>query len=194
HEFLTEAPEHAASSAGFISGLLNVLMQQGGACLWISVDRTIFPPALKAFGVEPDRIIFIDLRHEKDVLWAMEEALKCEGLSAVVAEARDINLTASRRLQLAVEQSKVTGFILRNDPRKLSTTACVARWRITPLPSVLEEGMPGVGYPRWTVELLKVRNGIPGSWKMEWAAGRFVPIENTGVLHASNQELQRKAL
>jgi protein ImuA len=194
HEFLTEAPEHAAASAGFISGLLNALMQHGGACLWIGVSRTIFPPALKAFGVEPHRIIFIDLKQEKDVLWAMEEALKCEGLSAVVAEVRDINLTASRRLQLAVEQSKVTGFILRNDPRKLSTTACVARWRITPLPSVLEDGMPGVGFPRWTVELLKVRNGNPGTWKMEWAAGSFMPIEEAELYHASEQELHRKAL
>jgi protein ImuA len=194
HEFLTEAPEHAAASAGFISGLLNALMQQGGACLWISVARTIFPPALKAFGVEPDRVIFIYLKQEKDVLWAMEEALKCEGLSAVVAEVRDINLTASRRLQLAVEQSKVTGFILRNDPRKLSTTACVARWRITPLPSVLEEGMPGVGFPRWNVELLKVRNGNPGTWQMEWAAGRFIPVQALDVYHADEQEPHRKAL
>jgi protein ImuA len=194
HEFLTEAPEHAAASAGFISGLLHALMQEGGACLWISVSRTIFPPSLKAFGVEPDRIIFIDLRQEKDVLWAMEEALKCEGLSAVVAEVSDINLTASRRLQLAVEKSKVTGFILRTDPRKLSTTACVARWRITPLPSVLEAGMPGVGFPRWTVELLKVRNGNPGTWQMEWAAGSFRTVKETDQILISEQEIHRKAL
>lgn len=194
HEFLTEAPEHAAASAGFISGLLHTLMQQGGACLWISVARKIFPPALKAFGVEPDRIIFIDLRYEKDVLWAMEEGLKCEGLSAVVAEVKDINLTASRRLQLAVEQSKVTGFILRNDPSKLSTTACVARWRITPLPSDLEGGMPGVGFPRWTVELLKVRNGNPGTWQMEWISQGFRPVNELDYISVQEQILPRKAL
>lgn len=179
HEFLSELPEHAAASGGFIGGLLATLMQHGSACLWISVSRTLFPPALKAFGVEPHRIIFIDLKREKDVLWAMEEALKCDGLAAVIAEVREISLTASRRLQLAVEQSKVTGFILRNDPRKLSTTACVARWKISPLPSEPEEGMPGIGFPRWNIELLKVRNGNPGSWKMEWAAGRFIAITET---------------
>jgi len=176
HEFLSGVPEHAAASGGFIAGLLKTLMLNGGACLWISVSRTIFPPALKAFGIEPDRVIFIDLQREKDVLWAMEEALKCESLAAVIAEVREINFTQSRRLQLAVEQSRVTGFILRSDPRKLSATACVARWKITPLPSVLEDDMPGVGFPRWNVELLKVRNGNPGVWKVEWAAGRFVPV------------------
>lgn len=40
----------------------------------------------------------------------MEEALKCGGLAAVVGEVQDISFTASRRLQLAVEQSGVTGF------------------------------------------------------------------------------------
>jgi protein ImuA len=177
HEFLTEVPENAAASAGFIAGLLQVLMESGGACLWISVSRKLFPPALKAFGVEPDKIIFVDLMQEKDVLWAMEEALKCEGLSAVIAEVSAISLTASRRLQLAVERSKVTGFILRNDPGKLSASGCVARWKISPLPSELEAGMPGVGFPRWRVDLLKVRNGNPGSWEMEWHGGRFHAVD-----------------
>src|SRR5690606_12434320 len=86
HEFLTLAPENAAACNGFIAGILQALMQHGGACLWISASRSLFPPSLKAFGVEPHRIIFIDLQREKDVLWAMEEALKCEGLTAVIAE------------------------------------------------------------------------------------------------------------
>ncbi|MHB1177598.1 MAG: ImuA family protein [Daejeonella sp.] len=176
HEFLSATPEQAAASGGFISGILNALMQHGGTCLWISMSRTLFPPALKTFGLEPDRIIFIDLEREKDVLWVMEEALKCSGLAAVIAEVREVSFTHSRRLQLAAEQSRVTGFILRSDPSKLGATACVARWNITPLPSELESGMPGVGFPRWNVELLKVRNGNPGKWKVEWSKGRFIPV------------------
>jgi protein ImuA len=177
HEFFITEPEHAATSAGFLSGLLQVLMKNGSACLWISTNRTLFPPALQAFGIEPDRIIFVDLKREKDVLWVMEESLKCEGLTAVVAELKEINFAQSRRLQLVVEKSKVTGFVLRSDPNKITSTACVARWRITPLPSELEEGMPGVGFPRWNVELLKVRNGNPGTWIMEWSDGQFKPVD-----------------
>ncbi|HEX8607449.1 MAG TPA: Error-prone repair protein ImuA [Pedobacter sp.] len=182
HEFVNVIPEHAAASGGFIAGLLNFLMVNGGACLWISASRTLFPPALKLFGVEPDRIIFIDLKEQKDVLWAMEEALKCEGLAAVIGEVSDINLTQSRRLQLTVEKSKVTGLILRNNKQKLATTACVARWQIKPIVSELEEGMPGVGFPRWNVELLKVKNGNPGSWEIEWSAGRFNLVQYPEVV------------
>jgi protein ImuA len=176
HEFLSASAESGAACGGFVAGLLAGLMRRGGACMWISSSRTLFPSALKAFGIEPDQIIFVDLPREKDVLWAMEEALKCEGLAAVVGEMREISFTASRRLQLAVEKSRVTGFILRPQPRSLSTVACVARWKITPLSSELEEGMPGVGFPRWNVELLKIRNGKPGTWQVEWSAGRFHPI------------------
>lgn len=176
HEFLSTEPENAAATGGFIAGLLQTLMLQDGTCLWISQSRVVFPPALKAFGIEPDHVIFIDVNRERDVLWVMEEALKCKGLAAVVGELREINFTQSRRLQLVVEKSGVTGFILRKDANKLSTTACTARWKISPLASVSEEGLPGLGFPRWNVELLKVRNGNTGQWKVQWSAGAFSPV------------------
>jgi protein ImuA len=178
HEFISALPEQAAANGGFISGILKSLMQQGGACIWISMRRTLFPPSLTVFGVEPDRLIFIDVKRERDVLWAMEEALKCKGLTAVVSELTEINFTQTRRLQLAAEQSRVTGFVLRSDPNKLTATACVARWNINSLPSETEEGMPGVGFPRWNVELMKVRNGNPGSWKVEWSGAQFKLISD----------------
>ncbi|SDG87360.1 protein ImuA [Chitinophaga filiformis] len=191
HEFLCAFREHAAATTGFVSVLAGNLMQRGGACIWISVARTLFPPSLKTFGIEPDRVIFIDLQRIKDALWALEEALKCPGIAAVIAEIPEISFTQSRRLQLVVEQSKVTGFILRTSARAASTTACVTRWKITSLPSELEDGMPGVGYPRWHVELLKVRNGRPGAWKMEWAEGKCVVIPGNATT-AIIQEQQLK--
>lgn len=192
HEFLSEGHEHAAACGGFVSGLLKTLMEQGNTCVWISTCRTIFPPALHAFGISPDKIFFIDLKREQDVLWVMEESLKCEALSAVVAELKEISFAASRRLQLAVEKSKVTGFILRNDEDKVRPTAAVARWRISPAPSETEAGMPGVGFPRWNVELLKVRNGNPGAWTMEWSGGTFNTIIEqhiASVLPAQQQKI-----
>ncbi len=174
HEFLCEAKEDVAATSGFIAGILAALMRGGGVTLWISSSRTAFPLSFTSFGIEPDKIIFIDLPKEKDVLWAMEEALRCEGLAAVVGEMPVLSFTASRRLQLAVEQSRVTGFIVRHNPYQLNTTACIARWRITSLPAeLMDDDMPGVGFPRWKVELLKVRNGKPGTWETGWMKGGF---------------------
>ena len=173
HEFISHTPEAAASSNGFIACLLAGLMQTDRACIWVSSARTLFPPALISFGVDPARIIFADVKKEKDLLWAMEEALKCEGLAAVIGEIKDISFTASRRLQLAVEQSRVTGFIHRYCPRNLNTIACVSRWQVTPLSSALEDELPGVGFPRWNIALLKMRNGKPGNWLIERWPGHF---------------------
>lgn len=168
HEFLSEQPEGGAATGGFITSLLTSLVGAGGSLLWASASRKIFPPALKSFGISPDRIIFVDLQKEKDVVWTMEEALKCPALTAVIGEVRNIDFTASRRLQLAVEQSKVTGFIIRNNKNKPGTTACVSRWRIMPLPGVIIDELPGIGFPKWRVELLRMRNGKPGAWDVYW--------------------------
>jgi protein ImuA len=173
HEFLSAGVEAGAATSGFVAGLLAPLMVQGGAALWISAGRTLFPPALKHYGLQPDRFIFVDLNKEQDVLWAMDEALKCGALTAVVGELQDMSFTASRRLQLAVESSQVTGFVLRRNYRKVNPTACVSRWNITPLPSTTADDLPGVGYPQWKVELLRIRNGRPGVWNVTWQNGAF---------------------
>jgi protein ImuA len=176
HEFISLCPEDTAASAAFIAGLVKTLLQHGGACLWISWSRRIYPPALKLFGLDPDRVVFVDVPLMRDVLWVAEEALKCEGVAAVICETNQMSFMESRRLQLAVETSHVTGFILRKEAKKLNATACVSRFKITHAPSELRRGMPGVGFPRWQVELLKIRNGQPGSWIMEWSKQRFNAI------------------
>jgi protein ImuA len=193
HEFLSDQAEHAAASSGFIAGLLSSLMGNSGTTLWISSSRTLFPPALQSFGIQPDRFIFIDLQKEKDVLWAMDEALKCAAITAVVGEMKEISFTASRRLQLAVEQSQVTGFILRHNSGKVNTTACVSRWKITPLPSVPVDDLPGIGFPKWRVELLRIRNGIPGAWDMHWANDSFQLSSMDNPVEVFQRQLQKKA-
>jgi protein ImuA len=181
HELVCANTEQATACGGFVTGLVSALMLNGGACLWIGLSDNLFPLALSNFGVEPDRVIFITLTKDKDVLWVMEEALKCAGLAAVICEVREINFKQSRRLQLAVEQSHVTGFILRNRSTKMSSTACAARWNIRSLPSESRGGVPGLGFPRWQIELLKVRNGHPGSWIMEWSGGKFRPVSESMI-------------
>lgn len=189
HEFISNANEESAASSGFLAGILSNLMSSGNVVLWISNSRNIFPPALKRFEIDPGRIIFIDVQKEKDVLWAMEESLKCEGLAAVVGEMKELNFTSSRRLQLAVEKSRVTGFVLRKNLRSLNTTACVTRWKISSLSSESMDDLPGIGFPRWNVELLKVRNGVPGSWEVEWRNKNF---HHHYKLASIRTELQKK--
>jgi protein ImuA len=181
HEFFCGCPEDTAATSGFIAALLATLMRSSGVAIWIGSTRNVFPPALVSFGITSDKIIFIDLNKEKEVVWAMEEALKCDGIAAVISEIAHLDFIASRRLQLAVEQSSVTGFIIRCNPRNLNT-ACIARWKISPIQSIAANDLPGVGFPAWQVELLKIRNGKPGNWQIAWAVDQFRYITNIGAV------------
>jgi protein ImuA len=194
HEFLSSGSEESAATSGFIAALLGSLMEQNGLSLWISQSRKLFPSALPYFGLQPDKFIFVDLPSKIHALWACEEALKCSALTAVVAELSDLDFTFSRRLQLAVEQSRVTGFIIRHHQKKLSTTAAVSRWKIIPLPSYTVDKLPGVGFPQWKVELLRVRNGMPGAWTAVWTCNSLMIRDIPSSSHLDvSAEVRQKA-
>ncbi|RZJ73147.1 MAG: Error-prone repair protein ImuA [Flavobacterium sp.] len=176
HEFISYEQANAASTNGFITSVISKLMKTGGLCLWIAGTKKVFPHALKHFGLEPDRVIFVNVQSPKDALWIIEEALKCEALTAVIGEVKELSFTDSRRLQLAVEKSGVTGFIHRYCPHSENAVACTTRWKITALPSLIEHNLPGVGYSAWEVQLLKVRNGRPHSWNISWQEKSFVEM------------------
>jgi len=173
HELISYGRENAAATNSFITCLLGKLLQDDGYCIWVSVRRSIYPAGLKRFGLNADRILFIDAGKNTEALWAIEEALKCNQIKAVVGEVPDLNFTESRRLQLAVESSRVTGFIHRCYPRQENTVACVSRWHINPVASKTAIGMPGVGFPKWEVTASKIRNGHPGKWIVEWTGNHF---------------------
>ncbi len=177
HEFISDTAQNGAASSGFIAALLSVLMCKG-SCLWVSTRCRIFPPALQAFGVSPDQVVFIDAKTNRDALWIIEEGLKCETLGAVVGEVQELGFTESRRLQLAVEASRTTGFIHRYGGAP-TNVACVSRWQIRSSISQGDSLIPGIGFPSWEVELLKIRNGKPGRWLVEWNPGGFHVIQQT---------------
>lgn len=208
HEFISQRGEEAAATNAFMTGLLAHLTgqqlaqpslaawattpPQGHSCLWISNHGErghLFPPAMSLFHLAPQHILFIDLKTDKEVLWALEEALACGALAVVVAELRELSFTQSRRLQLATEKSKVTGFVHRHRPRQENTVACVSRWKIKPLPSLILDDLPGVGHPAWQVQLARVRNGTPGQWPLAWADGRFYHLRQEQMSRASQHQL-----
>lgn len=187
HEFITDASEDAAATYGFIASILAPLMKQGGTCIWFRSSHSIFPPSLVNFGIKPEKLIFIDLKREWEVLWAAEECLKCAGLAAVIFEIQEISLVASRRLQLAVERSSVTGFVVRYQPRNRDPIASAARWCIKSCSSEMHDGIPGMSFPRWHIELLRVRNGRPGSWLMECIDGDMTPVIKDQIASEDDQ-------
>lgn len=183
HEFFCYNQEELASSSAFIAALLSSRFKKGAPAVWISPTCKIFPPSLKWFGIEPHQILFLHIKKEKEIIWAINEALTCSSLSTVIGELPEMSITASRRFQLAIEDAGVGCFILRKNPKNLLTTA-VSRWHIQPV-STKTNGLPGPGHPRWKAELLKVRNGKTGSWEIEWTSSGFRYASRLAVIHKS---------
>ena len=137
-----------------------------GVVLWCAPVFP-YPPGLVALGLDPARLICVAGR-PADRLWAMEEGLKSGRPAVVVARLARLDLTASRRLQLAAETGGVTAIALRPPDSRLGPTAAATRWLVAPAPSRETEGYAGVGRPRWRVDLQRCRGGRPRHWLMEW--------------------------
>lgn len=177
---LHEVTGTAAAATGFCAVLLARIAAHRGPALWIARGRDLYAPGIAAYGLTPDRLIHVRARRDADILWAMEEALRCRRIGGVLGEVGALDLAASRRLQLAAESGGVTGFLLRSDsPRTVvSTTAAVTRWRLASVPSggasaLSGIGAPGIGAVRWHAELYRCRGGRPGAWTLEWRDDRL---------------------
>jgi protein ImuA len=144
-----------------------------GVILWCLARPDLYGPGLAAHGLDPGRVVLVRTLRDAEILWAMEEGLRAPGIFAVVGEVGTLPAVASRRLQLAAEHSGITAFLLRRwrdggqaARERALPNAAVTRWRITARPSRAVPGEPGVGRPRWRVELLRCRGGEPASWEM----------------------------
>lgn len=182
HEFFAPRTVDMAVMAGFAAGLgwQAAGDEQKGhrrKIVWIRQRFTeietghIHAPGLAAFGLDPSRIIFVQTRHAEDVLRAGLEAVRCNGLGAVLIEIwgapRAVDLTATRRLALAAEASGVTPLLLRiaTEP---TPSAARTRWKIASAPSsALAANAPGK--PCFEITLLRNRAGTSGQrWHLEW--------------------------
>lgn len=181
HELLYKSYETAAATIGFTSCILSHLVANAGIAVFITSDDIIFPQALAFYGLNASNMLFVKLANEKHRLAAMEEVLKCNGITAVVGEIKELSFTDSRRFQLAAEQHGVTGFLLRQNAKNMAT-ASVSRWKILPAPTIDHTGLPGLSYPAWNIELLRIRNGKPGSWNMQWKDGKLQHVTQPAIL------------
>ena len=174
HE-VTAADHRAIPAAwGFLLALARIAgaARGGGSIVWPVGKRpgdfgVAYGPGLKHFGLDPACILFIRCKTREDMLWVMEEALRIGGIGAVVGErVAPMDLTASRRLQLAAEASTTPIFLLRTH-RDDVASAAFTRWRIAPH-SASRDRFGFFAAHRWHVTLERVRGGRTGEWVVEW--------------------------
>jgi protein ImuA len=169
--------EDGAGAAGFAAGIAGRIA--GGLVLWAMKRGDLYGPGLAAHGLDPARIVRVAAPRDGDILWVLEEGLRTStspgGIAAVIGEVGRLPMIAGRRLQLAAERSGVTAFLLRRwhsgdeaKTERMRPSAAMTRWRVASLPS-LPSDEPGIGQPRWRVDMLRCRGAEPAAWTVEVA-------------------------
>ena len=193
--------ETGAAPAAFCSLLLRPLAARG-AVVWVMRRDDLHAPGLAGLGFPVERLIQVQARDEAEVLAVLEDALATVGVAAAVGEAQPPDLRAGRRLQLACERRGGLGILLRRRPyggpagpaREVSGSAAYSRWRVTGAPSQPPPGEPGLGPPRWRVELERCRGGRPGAWIMEFQEAEHGPHPFRLVSQLADHDLAAEQL
>lgn len=84
-----------------------------GAVVVIDRQGVFYPPAAAAWGIDLRRLILVRPQSERDEQWAVEQALRCRRVAAVVAWPRRLSSTVWRRWQLAAESAGSVGLLVR---------------------------------------------------------------------------------
>jgi protein ImuA len=166
HEIFADEPRDAAAPLGFaLAQARGLLGKERPAIIMLQLSAdghelgVPYGLGLVSFGIDPDAIVLARMDDPIDLLWAMEEAIACRAVAAVIADIatpiRALDFTASRRLSLRGAASGCSAFLIRYG-RDREASAARFRWRLSSLlsqPPPFDAQAPG--RPRWQVTLEK---------------------------------------
>ena len=153
---------HEAEGRGRRAFALFQAARHPGLLVWILPSHAPEMPMLRGLphGVG-ERLHLIRPVGETDLLWCVEEALRSDPVSLVIAEPeKPLALTVDRRLQLAAEAGRTTGLMLiRQDA---GSNATETRWNCEPLPATSADST----LHQWA--LSKNKKGTIANWTVNW--------------------------
>jgi protein ImuA len=129
-EWLGTGP--GSGAAMLAAGGARQAAEAGGAIVVVDPLQQVYPPALAAWGVDLDRVVFIHPQNQKDEGWAWDQALRCPCVAAVWGWIERIEGREFRRWQLAVETSGCVGLLMRSDAARNQPTWADVRLGVEP--------------------------------------------------------------
>lgn len=109
---------HDRTGMGEVSLLLPALAtitREQRSIAWINPPFLPYAPALSNAGIDIARILVVRPAAHAETLWATEQALRSGALGAVLAWSnQDVDYASLRRLHVAAEAGRSTGFLYRS--------------------------------------------------------------------------------
>jgi protein ImuA len=172
HELVGRKAADTAATIGFAAALA---CRVWGPVVWLREAQAerrlrLHGPGLAELGLDPGRLVLGLLPDADAVLRAAADVLRCPDVGLAVIELwgqpRHLGLSATRRFQLAAEESGATALLVRiaaeATPSAATSRLMVEAAASLPLPADAP-GQPGFG-----VELMRHRGGGRGRWTMAW--------------------------
>jgi hypothetical protein len=94
---------------------------------FISPPFIPFAPALAQQGIRLEQLLVINAQSTKDMLWCIEQTLRCKSFGAVIAWPTMLVDREIRRLQLAAETGSSIGFVYRSVHAARETSPAAVR-------------------------------------------------------------------
>lgn len=129
-EWVSEYRGSGATTLAYLAAVsrLNASGGSVGPLVVVSEGESFYPPSAIAFGIPAHRILWVRTRGRKERIWAVDQALRCKSIAAVLALLpSDLDDRDARRFQLASEEGKTPGFFVR--PRVARGQPCFAEVR-----------------------------------------------------------------
>jgi protein ImuA len=201
-EIFADQPRDAGAALGFAIGLARgALTRRRPALLLLQLAEevqemgVVYGHGLSHFGFDPHSLVLARPKTITELLWAMEEAIACRAVGAVVADLgrhhKALDFTASRRLSLRSAAAGATALLLRY-VREREASAARFRWRVRPAPSAPMAFDPRApGPPRWRVTLEKGR--MPGRPVATGEQDDFLEWTTHGFVLADTNDRDGKA-
>lgn len=174
---LSEVFADTATDASALGFVLSRLPEKEAPILWVQDRVTRLEsgaPYLHGLPVRLHKtaLIQVSVSRAQDVLWALEEGLRCESLRAVIGEIwgdpKALSFTATKRLVMRSEASNLPCWLVRRGATA-NLSAARDRWRLKSLPSNAHpHDQHAPGDPRWQAELFRTRRGKPATWEVHY--------------------------
>jgi cell division inhibitor SulA/protein ImuA len=130
---------------------LSQLAHAGRCIAWVAPPYLPYAPALVQQGLPLERLLMIRTTRPQESLWAIEQALRCPAMGAVLGWTAHIVDRSLRRLQLAAQVGGTLGILHRPAAAADESSPAALRLRLCAVPDGL------------VLELKKVRGGRAGA-------------------------------
>ena len=165
HEIEPLTPTDMPSLNGFAFGLLSKL-RSTQAIIWCVTAQQVgdyghlYAFGLERYGISPAQIVITKVNHPLHLHFALEEALKTDGVAAVIGEGPCPTFIGSRRLSLLTQAHGRPCLLLNSQTDGARGSAALTRWQIAPTQGVEDPLDPfGPGLPTWRIALTRARGG-----------------------------------